>query len=481
MKILLINPPDRKMIQGAIPKELGSDKMGKYPPLGLLYIASYVKSEDPSAEIKILDAITDSLSIEDIERAAASFAPDVIGVSVYTFTLIDAIDVTNAVKKVKSDSIVVWGGFHPSIYPEESFHSCPDLDMVIAGEAEETFSNLINRISSGSSVLDIPGVSVRNKDGSLSIDKRVPFIANLDSLPFPNRRLVNYTKHSCILGAGGLTTNILTSRGCPFGCRYCYVNIRNYRLRSIENVISEIKECVGLGINDFFFVDDLFNITKERVINFSEKILESGLSIRWSFRGRVDQVDGDMLKKAKRAGCVRIHYGVESGVPEILKRVGKGTNIDMVREAIKLTHECGIEVSSNVMIGLPGESPDKTEETIRFLLSLKTDYVQAAVFTPYPETPLYLEGIKNGLLPGDYWRSFAVKPSADFEPYIWPEFYSRDLIFEKLRSLYRRFYVRPKFMVSYISRLKNFSAFKMMVKNAFTLFSLIMKRKRRIK
>jgi len=477
MKVMLINPPDFKMIQGAIPKELGADRMGKYPPLGLLYLAGFAKSKDPSLDIKIVDAITDSLSLDDIEREIAQFSPDVVGVSVYTFTLIDAIDVSGIVKRVRSQAVVVWGGFHPSIYPEESLRSSPDVDIVVAGEAEETFYLILQKLKDGSSPFGIDGVSVRGKDGVINVSKAVPFTRDLDMLSFPDRTMVSYKKHSCILGAGGLTTNILTSRGCPFGCKYCYVNIRSYRLRSIDNVIKEIKECIALGINDFFFVDDLFNISKERVAEFSDRVIAEGISIHWSFRGRVDQIDRAMLEKAKKAGCVRIHYGVESGVPEILKRIGKGTKTEMVRKAIMLSRECGIEVSSNIMIGLPGESPDKTEETIRFLLSLKTNYVQAAVFTPYPETPLYKEGIEKGLLPGDYWREFALRPKSSFEPYIWPEFYTRETVFDKLRALYRRFYLRPSFVIKYISSIKSFAAFKMIFKNAFTLLSLIAKRR----
>lgn len=476
MKILLINPPDAKMIQGAIPKELGSDKMGKYPPLGLLYIASSIRKHLPQVTVKIIDAIADNLDYKEVHKEIAEFTPDMVGMTVYTFTLIDALEIARCAKEFSKNCLVIFGGFHPSIYPEETLRCSPCVDIAVAGEAEETFVEMLRRKLNNEGLDDIPGISFKRSDGTLAIDTRVPFISDLDKLPFPDRTLVNYHNHTCILGATGLSTNILSSRGCPFPCKYCFVNIKKYRLRSLPNLLAEIKQCIELGINDFFFMDDLFNINKQRVIEFSQLIINERIKINWSFRGRVDQVDEQVLRLAKQAGCIRIHYGVESGVPEILKRVSKGTNLEMVKQALRLTRKAGIEVSSNIMIGLPGESPAETEQTIKYLLELDTDYVQAAVFTPYPETPLYKEGLASGLLPSDYWRSFALKPQEGFEPLIWGEFYTREQIFDKLRDLYRRFYMRPQFILHYLRHLTSFAAFRQMIRNGLTFISLISKR-----
>jgi radical SAM superfamily enzyme YgiQ (UPF0313 family) len=232
-----------------------------------------------------------------------------------------------------------------------------------------------------------------------------------------------------------------------------------------------------LDINEFFFVDDLFNLSKRRVIGFSERVIDEGLDIRWSFRGRVDQIDDETLEKAKKAGCTRIHFGIESGVPKILKRVGKGTNLEMVRNTLSLTRQFGIEVSSSIMIGLPGESPRETDETIRFVLSLSTDYIQAAVFTPYPKTAFYEEGLRSSLLPNDYWSDFALHPVENFEPYIWGEFYTKDQLFDKLREIYRRFYLRPRFILSYVKHLTSLKAITKLAKNFQTFLSLITKRR----
>jgi len=386
------------------------------------------------------------------------------------------LQVARNTKILRPQTTVVFGGFHPSIYPKETLQCSPDVDIAIAGEAEETFCTVIDNIASGRDLAGIPGVSFRSPDGVIHHDARVPFVQDLNGLPMPDRTMVNYQKHQCIIGSKGMSTNILSSRGCPFKCTYCYVNVKNYRLRTLDNLQAEIRHCLSLGIREFFFMDDLFNITKQRVIDFSEMISREGLDISWSFRGRVDQINEEVLEKAKKAGCNRVHYGVESGVPEILKRVHKGTNLEMVRSVISMTRKTGIEVSSNIMIGLPGETPAMTEQTIRFLLSLRTNYVQAAVFTPYPETPLYREGLQSGLFTHDYWREFALAPKEDFEPMIWGEFYTREQLFNKLRQLYRRFYLRPSFIIQYLKGVNNLQAVRLMMQNALTMLKLILKR-----
>ncbi|MBF0614618.1 MAG: radical SAM protein [Magnetococcales bacterium] len=472
-KILLINPPDQKMIQGAVPRELGRDRMGKYPPLGLLYLASSTLAHHPNLNIRILDAIADSLTENDLMAAIEEMQPDIVGISVYSFTMVDGVDVARIAKRVAPNCQVVFGGFHPSIYPEETLRCSPDIDVAVAGEAEETFPLLVEQLLNRQPPVGIPGVSVKLANGNLHVDHGMPFVQNLDALPFPDRRMVSYLKHRCILGSQGLTTNILATRGCPYKCKYCYVNIKNYRIRSLDNLMAEIHDCISLGIEEFFFVDDLFNIHRKHVLAFSERILQEGVKIRWNFRGRVNQIDEEVLAKARQAGCTRVHFGVESGNPQVLKRIAKGTNLESIRRALALTRQAGIEVSSNIMIGLPGESPRETEETIRFALSLETDYIQAAVFTPYPDTPLYKEGLESGLLPHDYWRDFALHPKADFEPLIWSEFYTKEQLFDQLRTLYRRFYMRPRFVLSYLKKIRSWADFWQLVKNFLTFLMLI--------
>jgi len=473
VNILLINPPDDRMIQGAVPRELGRDRMGKYPPLGLLYLASNAKKHNPDLNIRIIDAIADSLTMEDIAGEVEEFRPDVVGLSVYSFTVPDSVLVAATVKRVAPKCKVIFGGFHPGIYPEETLKCSPNIDITVSGEAEESFPLVLDRLLNNLPPLDIAGVSCKLPDGTLNIDRGMPFIQDLDSLAFPDRRMVSYKKHSCILGSNRLSTNILATRGCPYKCQYCYVNIKKYRIRSVDNLMAEIHDCLSLGIDEFFFVDDLFNIHRKHVIAFSDRIIQEGLDIQWNFRGRVNQIDEEVLEKAKQAGCTRIHYGVESGNQEILKKVSKGTDLKVIRKAVSLTHKAGIEVSSNIMLGLPGESAKETEQTIQLALELDTDYLQAAVFTPYPSTPLYEEGRKNGLLPNDYWREFALKPDENFKPMIWEEFYTQEQIFDKLRSLYRRFYFRPRFVWFYIRRIKDLNMLKQVFSNFTTIIRLV--------
>jgi radical SAM superfamily enzyme YgiQ (UPF0313 family) len=388
--------------------------------------------------------------------------------------MVDAIRAACAAKKHVPRAPVVLGGFHASIYPEESLRSSEAFDVVVAGEAEERFPRLVERLLDGGFPSDIPGVSYRRDDGSLHVDALNPFVADLDALAPPDRRMVDYRAHRCILGEPRLTTLILSSRGCPFPCEYCYVNIKQYRERGVDRVLDEIRDCLSLGIEDFFFTDDLFNLRRERVIDFSERVLADKLKIRWSFRGRVDQIDEETAGKARAAGCTRIHFGVETGDPAILKRIGKKTDLGMVRRSIEITRRAGIEVSVNFMIGLPGETAIETERTIRFALSLPADYLQAAVFTPYPKTAAYRRALADGLFAEDYWRAFALKPVPGFASPVWPEHYTREELMEKLRRFYRRFYLRPRIIMKTLGRLRDPAAWRQWFENFRTFLALVL-------
>jgi len=470
---MLINPPDDSVIQGTIPPELGHSKLGCYPPLGLLYIASSLVSKHPDYEVKIIDAAVDNLNALQVGRAVEEWRPDIVGLSTYTFTLIDSLDVARIAKTVAPGTVVVVGGFHPTLYPRETLCCSPHIDIAVRGEAEYTFCSIAEAIFAGSAVDCIPGVCTKKGKGELHVSDQIPLVPDLDSLPFPDRRLTDYKKHSCALGAGGLSTSILSSRGCPFQCKYCYINVRQYRLRSLDNLLAEIKECLTLGIEEYFFMDDLFNISKERILGFCQRVLQEGLKIKWCFRGRIDQIDEAVLQAARRAGCSRIHYGIESGVQSILARIGKKTSIQLASHITGLTRRYGIEVSSNIMIGLPGETRQDTEETIRFALDLSTDYLQASIFTPYPETPFYQEALKAGMYKQDYWRQFALRPSKDFKPHVWEEHYSPDELAAKLREFYLRFYLRARFLIRYLRHLTSVSSLALMLKNAVTFYRLI--------
>jgi radical SAM superfamily enzyme YgiQ (UPF0313 family) len=187
-----------------------------------------------------------------------------------------------------------------------------------------------------------------------------------------------------------------------------------------------------LGIKDFLFYDDTFTVSRERVLDFCEKIIEQKLEIRWDIRTRVDIVDEEMLKMLKKAGCVAIHYGVESGSDKILKVIKKGFTVKKAREIFKLTKKLKIETLAYFMIGLPSENLEDIQNTLDLAKELKPDYAHFTIFSPYPGTEFYRLGLEKGIIKKDIWKEFARNPKEEFKIPVWEENFTREQLYEMI-------------------------------------------------
>ncbi|MCG2816435.1 MAG: radical SAM protein, partial [Candidatus Aminicenantes bacterium] len=222
-----------------------------------------------------------------------------------------------------------------------------------------------------------------------------------------------------------------------------------FRFRSAKNVVDELCECLELGIKDFLFYDDTFTVNRGRVLDVCEEILARKLNIRWDMRTRVDTVDEEMLKCLKRAGCMAIHYGVESGNDKILKEIKKGFTLQKVKETFKLTQKTGIETLAYFMIGLPSEDRNDIQDSFNLAKELKPHYAHFTIFSPYPGTELYDRGLEKGIIKEkDVWKKFADDPTEEFKIPVWEENFSRDELYEMIVKFYKRFYWRPSYIHS---------------------------------
>jgi len=202
---------------------------------------------------------------------------------------------------------------------------------------------------------------------------------------------------------------MLSSRGCPYNCSYCFKGIvgRTYRQRSPGNIIAELRQVIDqYDIRNFYFIDDLFTIDLRRLNALTEQLVAARLDIRWQCLGRVDRVDAEVLRKMYAAGCRRIHYGIESGNQQILDGVGKGIKLEQVRQAVRWTQEAGIEVKGYFMLGLPGDTEETLQQTIELATELDLDETMFSLTTPFPGTRLWDELVKKR--PGtEYNQDFA--------------------------------------------------------------------------
>jgi len=470
MKILLINPPQGKIIDSSLPKIL-IEKGDPMPPLGLMYLASYLQ-KNSHHQVEIAGCLVENLNHCDLEEKIIQAKPDVIGITAMTFTLLDVIQTIQTAKKIDPGIKIVIGGPHAHLYPKETL-GLEGVDFVIKGEGEIPFFNLLKALEENSDLSSIDGL-VFKKNGQIIDNPVGKLIQNLDELPFPARHLLPYKNYGSVLAKRFPVTTMFTSRGCPFKCIFCdrpHLGSA-FRARSAKNVVDEMAECQKMGIKEIFIYDDTFAVNRQRVVDICSEIVGQNLDITWDVRTRVDTVDEELLKIMKQAGCQRIHFGVEAGTEKILKILRKGITLEQVRKAFQSAKKNGIETLAYFIIGSPQETKKDILETIKLAKKLNPDYAHFTIMTPYPGTDLYRLGLETKVLPCDYWQKFAENPNHNFSPPFWEEILTHEELIELIKKAYHSFYFSPAYILKRILRLKSWSEFKVKLKAGFDILKI---------
>ena len=455
MRVLLIRPPARHTVESEVPEAVEAENLS-YPPLALLSIAQFLL-ENTDHEVKILDAQLDDLDEVAIEAECRSWAPDVVGVTAFTVQLVDVHKTIRAAKAAGVPRVVV-GGPHVNDFPQEC-RDLPGVDAVVKGEGQQPMLELVNAWARGEEARGIAGVMAHPDDPVPAED--VYFSNDLDAYPVLDRTLIEYERYYDVMGAGGIFTTMVTSRGCPYRCTFCNTPRHRYRVMSPQRACDEIAACIALGIREIYFVDDTFNITNSRVHELCDEILRRDLKFSWTVRFRVKGVDRPLLEKMKAAGCSRIQLGVEQGTEEGLLRLKKDVTSREIEHAFALCREVGIHTVAYFMIGTPTErTRQDVLDTIDYSVRLRPDFVMYNILTPFPGTTLYDEGVRDGVLDIEPWWQFMRAPDESFKAQVWDEHFTRAELRELLNTAYRRFYWRPRFVARNLLQIRNLSDFK---------------------
>lgn len=385
-KILLINPPWRFLYGRYKPAANESVNM---PPLGLTYVAAYLKNKGYT-DIRILDSEVSGYSIEKV----VEYYPDVIGITCVSANFEAAGKIALEIKKNLKIPVIL-GGAHVSVAPVQAMKACSSFDYGVIGEGEITTGELLDAIFSGAPLHNIKGIIYRENGEIVTNVPREP-IKDIDSLPFPERSLLNNSKYTFSVPGEGIIPLAIasTSRGCPFNCVFCASKTiwgQNVRFRSKENVLAEIEEIVNkFGIKYIVFSDDTFTLNRKRVINICEEITKRKLKFKWQMMTRADAFDRELLLLMKKAGLVRMSIGIESGDPEILKKIKKKVTLQEIKNAYEITSRAKIETRGSIMLGHPWETKKTAIRTLRFARKLKgCKQMYINIATPYPGTEFY--------------------------------------------------------------------------------------------
>lgn len=413
--VLLIKPP--------ITTRLTDDYPRAELPLGLAYLAAVL--EENGYKPKILDAL--ALGIENSvpvgrgfvrvglsHKAIRSFLKDnpadVIGIAcVATINERDSFDMARIAKEMCPRSYVIFGGAHASACGRSILERCREVDMVVKGEGEMTFLEVVERIKAGQNLTNVKGTIIRVKDKVVDNPPRA-YIQDLDSIPFPARHLLPmeiYLKPPTKMRLYAMRTpyiNMVTSRGCPGNCVFCSIHSiwgHKWRARSPENVVEEMELLAEkYKVREFGFFDDSVSVNKERLMKICELIIERGLDIKWATPSGIAiwTLDEELLSKMKKSGYYRATFGIETGSLATLKFIRKAINFPRARKIIKYSNKIGLWTSSYFIIGFPRETRKQINETIEFAKKSGLDFVSFFTATPYPGTDLYDAFVEDGLI-----------------------------------------------------------------------------------
>ena len=424
----------------------------KYPPLGIAYLAAFLREN--GVNVEILDPVFEGLYIAEKRLRNPDY--DILAVSTLTMNFEDGLKMAKIAKEANPNCITIFGGIHSTIFPEEVIKN-KEVDVVCIGEGEYTLLELVQQLEKNRDFEGIRGTILK----TVKNPPRPP-IQKLDDIPFPARDLLPMKDYLFTrVGRVGWelrspSTSMITSRGCYFRCTFCSSHLlfgRKVRFRSAKNVVDEIEHlCQDYNIKGISFVDDTFAQNLKRIKDISSEIIKRKLDIEWICMGRVDTVSKEMLKEMKKAGCVGIGYGIESGSQHILDNyIKKGINLNQVENAIKITREVGLTSVAYFMMGTPGETIEDIKKTIEFAKKLNTDAVNFTITIPMPGTELYDIANKIGKI--------EVNSLKDFDYSNYPIFESPDLPKYKVHELHknadREYYFRTSYLLNQILSIKS--------------------------
>jgi len=460
MKILLLNPPFPHYAS-------------RQPPLGLAYLAAVSKSK--GVGFKIIDAFAEAKPIKEIIKDIYNYRPDILGVTMATPVFDIVAEIVRQVKE-SLPVIVVAGGPHPSALPEETLQGSV-VDIVCRGEGEETLVDLFDYFKGNKSLREIPGISFLENGLFCSTGNR-RFLSNLDQLPFPDWEGFDLKMYSSPARKKNFSLPIMSSRGCPTQCYFCYKEIfgNQYRFRSPENIVDEIEYLkTKYHIQEFSIIDDNFTLLNERAEEICRLIIERKLNLAWSVPSgmRVAPISEKLLKLMKRSGCYRVFFGAESGNSQILRSINKGISLQQVKEAVSLVKKVGLEVGVFFMIGNLGEDEEKINQTIRFSVNLNPNLVQFSIATPYPGTVFYERVKKEGRFLFKKWEELGTYERPVFEH----GSLTAGLINRKFKEAYRKFYLRPRFIIEKLKKIKTFKDVKNLLQGGLIFINLGIKNK----
>jgi radical SAM superfamily enzyme YgiQ (UPF0313 family) len=420
------------------------------PPLGIGYLASNINN---AAEVTLVDGVKVGMTIQKLISIVKDVEPDMIGFSVVSAAEGNAVEYIRTVRHCTPNCVIVAGGPHPSLMPEDFYAAAKgSLDYIIKGDAEHSFKRLVEQCWNAASrdikckeINDIPGIYAETSDGVVNLEIPVNQECNLFGMPewklmppasYPKSPQGAFFRRFPV-------APLITSRGCSFNCGFCSASMlkgRTVRFRTAELITEEIRLLRdNFGVKEIQIIDDNFAASKEHALSVCETMIAKGQVMPWTCPNgvRVDTLDDAIVDAMKASGCYSISVGLESGSQKCLRRMNKHLDLDKATNTINSIVKKDIEVNGFFVFGFPGETREDIHETIRLSKELPLTRAHFMLFTPLPGNKeferLYKES-NNGFRYDSTFAEVAYLP--------------KGFTSQELKKLHRKaifeFYLRPE-------------------------------------
>ncbi len=471
LRVLLVYPSKRGgVVSTTVSNE---DDFGVKPPLGLLYMGTCLRDWG-GHEVQVVDAAASGHSPEAVAEIASAYRPDLIGLGAETFRWFNSAQMGRMLREVSPDAHICVGGPHVGLFPAETLAQ-PWADSVVAGDGELPILALAKALADG----DPPPRGVAGlycEPHGVPAELTYSTIGDVNLLPIPDRSLLPpRARYGSVFSRTGMATTMVSTRGCPAACGFCKLDkLMRYSARDADIVVQEFEHIARLGYAEVELYDDTFSIRRDRVRAICEGLIERDLGLEWSVRDRVNTLRPDNVELMVKAGCKRIHFGIESGNLPTLKKMKKNISLAAAREAVHIAREAGLTVVTHFIVGYLDETREMAQRTLDFALELDADFSEFSILEPLPGTPVYSEGLDEGYW-SDYWREYALDPTPDFELI----HYTGQMSLTEVRGLrdtaLRRFYFRPRYIARRIRGIDSVGELRRQARMGFNLAGAMLK------
>ena len=380
-------------------KPFYDNSLFRFPPLGLGYIAAALKRQGVQVELVDCTFLTREQAVTRVKQSK----PNIIGF--YSMFSMKKTTMELAALLRNDCELLVVGGPLPTLNPAGYLGV---FDVVVIGEGEAAMAEIAECHEKCIGFSGVKGVAFNGNDGMVTQTSSRMQIEDLDSLPFPAREFFDneaYKQHY-LKRFGYSISPLMTSRGCPFSCDFCSRPVfgQSFRSRSAGNVVDEVEEIAGLGYDRIWFADDCFTLNPKRLLGVCDELVKRRLNMSWECLSRVDTMDHEVAVKMRRAGCLRVFFGIESGTDKVLDLMRKQITVEQARKAVYNSKAAGLQVGAFFILGYPGENDETVLDTVRFASGLPLDYLSFTLPYPIPGTSLFERTKCNDCFVVDDWE-----------------------------------------------------------------------------